>query len=621
MKTVLFICCFLCLTFIGQAQEDAVSQYNKGVEFFNGSNNTKQNYNLAVYWFSKSAEQGYAVAQFELAQCYHSGYGVSQNYKEAFKWYLKAAKQGLMEAECAVGWCYGNGIGVSKEERKAFEWYLKSAEQGYAEAQYVVGWCYANGVGVSKDEHKAFEWSLKSAEQGKAEAQGDVGWCYAEGIGVSKDEHKAFEWYMKSAEQSCAEAQFYVGMCYGNGIGVSKDERKKFEWYLKSAEQGYAAAQSAVGWLYTEGRVVQVNYARAIEWYQKAIAQNSAQAMNGMAYLYIDGKGVDRDIKKAFELVDKAIELDPNNTNFYDSKGEFYAKIGERGKALEIWNQILTINASFAERDTRFCQYIAKMKEENIDDDIPISNKVNKTVFAIVIANEEYTRESRVPYSLNDGEIFTSYCRQALGIPEQNIRFVSNATLNDMKYNINWLKQVLEAYEGDAKAIFYYAGHGIPDETEKTAFLLPVDGYGSDTSTGYSLEELYATLGALPAQSITVFLDACFSGAKREGGMMASTRGVAIKVKASSPMGKMVVFSASQEDETAYPYKEQEHGLFTYYLLKKLKESKGDVTLGELSDYVIKEVKRQSIVQNGKIQTPVLVPSVHIADWRNWKLR
>ena len=135
------------------------------------------------------------------------------------------------------------------------------------------------------------------------------------------------------------------------------------------------------------------------------------------------------------------------------------------------------------------------------------------------------------------------------------------------------------------------------------------------------MEELYATLGALPAQSITVFLDACFSGAKREGGMMASTRGVAIKVKASSPMGKMVVFSASQEDETAYPYKEQEHGLFTYYLLKKLKESKGDVTLGELSDYVIKEVKRQSIVQNGKIQTPVLVPSVHIADWRNWKLR
>lgn len=193
--------------------------------------------------------------------------------------------------------------------------------------------------------------------------------------------------------------------------------------------------------------------------------------------------------------------------------------------------------------------------------------------------------------------------------------------MNDIRYSVNWLKDVLNAYGGDAKVVFYYAGHGIPDESEKTAFLLPVDGYGSDVNTGYSLNKLYSTLGALPSQSVMIFLDACFSGAKRDGEMLVSARGVAIKVKQSVPTGKMVVFSAAQGDETAYPYEEQNHGMFTYYLLKKLQETKGEISLGELSNYVIKEVKQQSVVQNGKPQTPTIIPSIQSDRWEKWKLK
>ena len=168
----------------------------------------------------------------------------------------------------------------------------------------------------------------------------------------------------------------------------------------------------------------------------------------------------------------------------------------------------------------------------------------------------------------------------------------------------------------------YYAGHGIPDEANKTAYLLPVDGYASDIATGYSLKMLYGELGQMPAQSVLVLLDACFSGSKREGDMLASARGVAIKVKPNEPKGKLVVFSAAQGDETAYPYKEQRHGMFTYYLLKKLQETKGEATLGEISDYVTSEVRKQSIVVNGKMQTPTLTSSSAIGDaWRNWKLK
>lgn len=104
--------------------------------------------------------------------------------------------------------------------------------------------------------------------------------------------------------------------------------------------------------------------------------------------------------------------------------------------------------------------------------------------------------------------------------------------------------------------------------------------------------------------------------------MLASARGVAIKAKPQAPKGKMVVFSAAQGDETAYPFKEKEHGLFTYYLLKKLKETKGNITYEELGNYLSDQVSRKSIVANGKSQTPAVVPSAGIADnWKTMKLK
>ena len=151
---------------------------------------------------------------------------------------------------------------------------------------------------------------------------------------------------------------------------------------------------------------------------------------------------------------------------------------------------------------------------------------------------------------------------------------------------------------------------------------MPVDGVINDLSTCYKLDDLYTALGELPANHISVFMDACFSGSKREQGMLGEARGVALKARPGQPKGNMVVFSAAQGDETAYPYSTKQHGMFTYYLLKKLQETKGDVTLQQLSEYIIKEVRRQSIEENDKKQTPCVTPSSAVADtWQTWKLK
>ena len=262
-------------------------------------------------------------------------------------------------------------------------------------------------------------------------------------------------------------------------------------------------------------------------------------------------------------------------------------------------------------------------KQSDVDINIPqnIINK-NSNTFAVIIANEDYQRVSDVQYANNDGKLFGQYCQQTLGLPQNHVMVYNDATLGNMLGAVNRLKEIGEAYNGKVNVLFYYASHGIPDETSKDAYLLPVDSDGSSVRTCYKQSELYTELASIKAESVVVFMDACFSGSLRGDGMLASARGVAIKAKKGNPVGNMVVFSAAQGDETAYPYKEQRHGMFTYYLLKKLQETKGEATLGEISDYVTSEVRKQSIVINGKMQTPTLTSSSAIGDaWRNWKLK
>lgn len=260
--------------------------------------------------------------------------------------------------------------------------------------------------------------------------------------------------------------------------------------------------------------------------------------------------------------------------------------------------------------------------DSDVDKNIPTAKASADNTFAFIIANENYP-DAPVPYSLNDGRMFKEYCQKALGLPEKNINLYENATFGNVITAVEKMKSIADAYDGEASVIFYYAGHGFPDEKQSTAYLLPIDGNASDiTTTGYSLAKLYKELAALKLKSTVVLLDACFSGAKREDQMLAQSRGVAIKVKNDIPEGNILVYSAAQGDETAHQLEDKHHGLFTYYLLKELQATGGDVDMGTLTEYVTKQVKRQSVVINNKKQTPTVIPSQSLINsWQTMKLR
>ncbi len=265
-------------------------------------------------------------------------------------------------------------------------------------------------------------------------------------------------------------------------------------------------------------------------------------------------------------------------------------------------------------------------KKSEIDTRIPKTNKSKPQTYALVIGNEDYSTfqtglnsESDVDFAANDATIFKQYLVETLGVPEKNITLLINATLGQMKQGLSKLSNLAETQKGNAELIFYYAGHGLPHETTHEPYLIPVDISGMSIESGMKMSAVYGALTKFESKKITVFLDACFSGGARNQGLVA-LRTIKVKPKKSKMKGNLVVFSASSGDETSAPYSQMQHGLFTYFLLKKIQETKGDITYRELADYLEKTITLESVLINNKKQTPQTNGSTQVQDlWETWK--
>ena len=256
----------------------------------------------------------------------------------------------------------------------------------------------------------------------------------------------------------------------------------------------------------------------------------------------------------------------------------------------------------------------------DVDVNIPVTNKKQQNTFVVIIANTNYDDAPAVQYAYNDGVIFKDYCIKTLGIPEENIQFKPDATYMNIRQSINWLRDVAqnEALAENNKILFYYSGHGVPDELTKSTYLLPKDGEVVNIAqSGYNVGDLYEMLSEISSESV-VFLDACFSGLAKSGGALASTKAVSYNFNKRIPQGNSVVFSASSSNQVAHQYEEKGHGLFTYYLLKRLQETKGEISFGELFSYIKDEVARTSLTHAKikKSQTPTVTAGLKASDWK-----
>ena len=107
---------------------------------------------------------------FQLARAYRA----ADNFNSAVEYYRKAAEQNYAAAQNSLGYAYANGQGVLADDQQALAWYRKAAEQGLAAAQNNLGVMYAKGQGVPADVQQAAAWFRKAAEQGLLSAQSNL---------------------------------------------------------------------------------------------------------------------------------------------------------------------------------------------------------------------------------------------------------------------------------------------------------------------------------------------------------------------------------------------------------------------------------------------------------------
>lgn len=265
---------------------------------------------------------------------------------------------------------------------------------------------------------------------------------------------------------------------------------------------------------------------------------------------------------------------------------------------------------------------------ELINITIPVSTEVNRSSYALIIGNEDYKShqpslnyEQNVEYALNDARLFREICNKTLGVPAENIIYLENATYAKTKQAIEQIELICKHSKTKPSIFFYYSGHGLPEETTRIPHIIPVDVSGNNINFGISLPELYKSLTKYPVEKAIVVLDACFTGDARNSGLV-SSRAVRVRPKENVLYSRILVFSASSSDQPSKSYKEKGHGLFTYYLTRKIIESNGNITLGELDEYIVGIVPVKSALINQCEQVPQTNVSNEILnEWKNWTLK
>ena len=189
----------------------------------------------------------------------------------------------------------------------------------------------------------------------------------------------------------------------------------------------------------------------------------------------------------------------------------------------------------------------------------------------------------------------------AKGVREGNIIYLKDATKaqmtsvfgskEDHKGKLfNWVKPNI------SKVYVYYAGHGAPAGDEGTTYLVPSDTDNETVQlTAYPLKQLYSNLGKIPATSITVILEACFSGQSQSGYLSSQTSGIRVVPIMPSAPKKITVISAGAANQVASWEEDKSRSLFTKYFLKAMSgegdkkpygDQNGKVSLKELKKYL-----------------------------------
>ena len=246
----------------------------------------------------------------------------------------------------------------------------------------------------------------------------------------------------------------------------------------------------------------------------------------------------------------------------------------------------------------------------------------NLNAVAVIIGNKNYgNRIPQVDFAHNDAESMKRCLIDVLGVHEGNIIDLRDVKLAEMEAvlgNDRTYKAKLWRYvrPQESDVFIFYSGHGVPGLKDGRQYLLPVDGDPNAAEIqGYPIELLYQNLSQLEARSVTVFIDACFSGDSPSGSLVRAASGIHV-ISKNLPAVPFTVISAANKDQVASWDRESRHGLFTKYLLDALYGAADNnrygnadnrITLSEIKGFLDREMTYAARREFGREQQATVI--------------
>lgn len=322
---------------------------------------------------------------------------------------------------------------------------------------------------------------------------------------------------------------------------------------------------------------------------------------NTMAYLW----------KKSY--LGSASGIDPKQTLAHAFQD--LANIVDQDDSLLVLKQIFLASGGKLPDVSSVRTMASKQPVSDVDELPAVKSKPNKNAYALIIGIEQYRQKlPAADFATHDAQVVAEYLVKVMGYSAENVVVLLNdkASKSDFdKYLGRWLSNNVEK---DSSVFIYYSGHGAPNPNTGDAYLVPYDGDPSYIDdTGYSLQRLYEQLGRLPAREIVVALDSCFSGAGGRSVLAKGARPLVMNLQSAFVLPRNVtVLAAASGHQISSTYEEKSHGLFTYFMLKGIKDGdvvrqNGSIAVGDLFAFMKPQIERIARKQYNNEQTPQLI--------------
>jgi hypothetical protein len=242
-----------------------------------------------------------------------------------------------------------------------------------------------------------------------------------------------------------------------------------------------------------------------------------------------------------------------------------------------------------------------------------IKRRSDRDAVAIIIGISDYKNLPKADFANDDARVFYDYAIRALSIKPDNIKLLVDGDASEVgiyKAFKTWLPSKVRS---STDVYVFYSGHGLPTSDGKGLYLLPqLTDRDLISKTAIQMQEVISDIQSTKPKSVTLFLDACYSGQSRTGEtLIASARPISIRSESRIFPDNFTVITASQNDQISSSNPDLKHGIFSYYLMRGMEgdadtDKDGKITLGEMQSYLVENVGRQAGMMNRK-QEPQLI--------------